>query len=414
MLITNRNYLLYILGLATSLFGTYTYNFAIGLYVLNQTGSAQSFATTLIIGILPVILFGPLSGSIVDRCNKQQIIILSDLLSGILFLCLFFVFRAGQLSLQLIYITTFIISILSTLFNNGMMAAKTLIFSEDDYESVNASSQVVSSAATICAPITGGLIYGFVDIGTFIFINSMSFLLSALIESLLKFPRHKQDKALLKHSVTSNMKDGFLYIKKRKHLHIYILYFLVLNFILAFAVSIPVPYIITRILAKPAALYGSIEASFPLGLIIGGLTITRLRKRISFERILMMVLRTLMLLLALIGLLKYLPVIHTNNWMLLGYLSCIHLIFGILISYVDVPIITLLQQNVDQTYIGRVMGLVMSMVKSIYPIGLALSGILCNKISPYALPLIGACLILCFQFYMMNFFMMSDKLAEMR
>lgn len=414
MLFRNRNYLLYILGLATSLFGTYTYNFAIGLYVLNQTGSAQSFATTLIIGILPVILFGPLSGSIVDRCNKQHIIIFTDLLSGLLFLCLFFIFKAGQLSLQLIYITTFIISILSTLFNNSMMATKTLIFSKEDYESVNASSQVISSAATICAPITGGLIYGFVDIGTFIFINGMSFILSALIESFLKFPEHKHNKALVEHSAIDNMKDGFMYVKKRKHLHIYILYFLVLNFILGFAVSIPVPYIITRILSKPAELYGSIEASFPFGLIIGGLTITKLSRRLSFERILMLVLRTLVILLALIGLLAYMPFIYHNNGLLLAYLSCIHLIFGMVIAYVDVPIITLLQQKVDQAYIGRVMGLVMAMVKSIYPVGLALSGILCNKISPYALPIIGAFLILCFQFYITNFFMMSDKLAEMR
>jgi hypothetical protein len=295
-----------------------------------------------------------------------------------------------------------------------MMASKTLIFSEEDFETVNAQSQVVSSAATVCAPIVGGMIFGFVNIGTFILINGISFFLSALIECFLVFPSPTDDKKTTHHSLSKNTLDGFDYIKKQKKLHVYILYFLVLNFVLAFSVSVPIPYIINTVLSKPAELYGAIEASFPIGLIIGGLTITPLTKRLSFNRILTLVLRILILLLILIGLIQYFPSIYNNNKALLVYLSSIHLVFGIIISYVDVPIITLLQKNIDQAYIGRTMGLVMSLVKSIYPVGLGLSGVLCNKISPYTLPFIGAILILFFQFYMINLSMISDKLAEIR
>ncbi|MBN2899405.1 MAG: MFS transporter [Clostridia bacterium] len=414
MLKNNRNFSLYITGLAISLFGTFTYNFAIGLYVLALTKSAQSFATTLIVGILPVVLLSPISGTLVDRYSKKHLLVIADTLSGILFLLLFLLFKMHHMTLSVIYLTTFIISILSTCFDNAMLSAKTLLFEAKDYERVNATSQVIRSVAIISAPLTGGLIYGFVDIGTFVLINGLSFLLSALIETQLKFPEVDVKVSSKTLNIGDNLKEGLAYLRSKPQIKGYILYFLVLNFILGFSVTVPVPYIINTLLQKPPEVYGAIEATFPIGLIIGGVTITKLSKKYSFERILLHILKVIAVLLILIGLTAHLKGLQNDNILLVLYFGIIHLFFGMAISYVDIPIITLLQRNVDQAYLGRVMGIIMSLIKSVYPVGLALSGFFCNIISPYVLPIIGASIALLLNVYMMNFSMMPDSLAEIR
>lgn len=89
MLYDKRNFLLFITGKGVSVLGASIYNFAISLYVLNLTGSALSFATNLLLGILPIVVFSPVAGVIVDRFDKKSLIIAMDLLCCVIFLVLF-------------------------------------------------------------------------------------------------------------------------------------------------------------------------------------------------------------------------------------------------------------------------------------------------------------------------------------
>ena len=66
-----RNICLYSIAKTVSLFGSSIYSFALGLYVLQITGSALNFAITLILGTIPMIVMNPFAGVIADKVDKK-------------------------------------------------------------------------------------------------------------------------------------------------------------------------------------------------------------------------------------------------------------------------------------------------------------------------------------------------------
>ena len=63
---------LYSIAKTVSLFGSSIYSFALGLYVLQITGSALNFAITLILGTIPMIVMNPFAGVIADKVDKRN------------------------------------------------------------------------------------------------------------------------------------------------------------------------------------------------------------------------------------------------------------------------------------------------------------------------------------------------------
>jgi hypothetical protein len=70
--------------------------------------------------------------------------------------------------------------------------------------------------------------------------------------------------------------------------------------------------------------------------------------------------------------------------------------FGIMSSWVDIPLNVLLQKQVPNELLGRVLSVLISLVKIVVPIGLILSGYLLNYLSPLYLFIIGALFITIF------------------
>ena len=78
-----QNIVLSIAGMTVSKLGSFIYTFAIGLYVLKITGSGQTFAATLMFGVLPRVILGPFIGNLTDRINKKLLVVGSDIFSGL-------------------------------------------------------------------------------------------------------------------------------------------------------------------------------------------------------------------------------------------------------------------------------------------------------------------------------------------
>lgn len=82
-----RNFILLILGQASSLFGNFILKLALSMYVLEATGSAVVFAGILSVAMVPTIILSPLGGILADRADKRKVMVALDALSGIFVLC---------------------------------------------------------------------------------------------------------------------------------------------------------------------------------------------------------------------------------------------------------------------------------------------------------------------------------------
>ena len=75
------NYRKFFIGQAFSLLGTWIQSVAIAWLVLEITGSAASIGFAVALQFLPVLIFGPYGGVLVDRTDKRKLLIKTQALS---------------------------------------------------------------------------------------------------------------------------------------------------------------------------------------------------------------------------------------------------------------------------------------------------------------------------------------------
>lgn len=403
-----RNTWLFILGKGVSVFGSSIYSFAISLYILSVTGSPLSFATNLLLSVLPIVFFSPIAGVISDRFHKKHLIIAMDLLCGVTFICLFLL---PHLSLTTIYLTSLLLTTCSTLFGIAIESAKPNLVSASKLIALNATGKMIDSLSTILGPILGGMAYAWIDIRSFILINAVSFILSVITECFFVF--QNDEKTVASSAWFSDLKEGIYYFYHSAELVKFAGVFMFINFFLGFSIQVPMPFLVNEVFKLPASAYGVISSAFPIGLIIGASFIEKLMKRFHYgslvsTAIFMMTIVSTGLVIPFamgkhLNLTLPITIIYTSSMALLG----------ISIALIDLPLIVMLQSQLPQYIRGRVMGLVSSIAKVILPISLVLSGFLLEAVPSFIMPLIGALLSLIYGLILRQRFAKDMKKEEL-
>lgn len=151
-----RNFILFSLGKFVSIFGASIYSFAIGLYVLEITGSGLNFALSLIVSSIPMLIINPFAGVLADKFDKKKIVVMMDIVNGTFLMLIYIISCIYGLSLPIIYISTFITTIFSTIFGISMEAAIPNIVSKDMLMNINSISKIIDSISSILGPMVGG------------------------------------------------------------------------------------------------------------------------------------------------------------------------------------------------------------------------------------------------------------------
>ena len=384
-----KNLGLFIIGKLISVFGSAIYTFAIGLYVLKQTGSGFSFALTLFVGLIPTIIFSPVAGYMSDRFDKKKIVVSMDFANGMMFLILFLFTLKFELNQPMIYISTFMTTVFTTFFGIAFEAAKPNLVADEKLMSINSLSKVIDSTALILAPVLGGLIFAFTDIKTFILINAVCFIFSAGIETMIDFNYNIKSTVEINDDggFVEDIKDGLTYIRKSSEIVKMINVLVILNFFISFSVTVPLPYIINNLLNLSSNQYGIIQGAFPVGMILGAVAVGKIIEKIDYMKLLIFSSITLSVAIALLGLPLVLADASSLAYMI--YYISIMVIFGIAISFIDVPILWLMQKSIPDNLRGKVLSISMSIVKLIAPLGLVISGMIINSVPVYIMTFAG-------------------------
>lgn len=399
------NLVLFAAGKGVSIFGASIYSFVIGLHVLSLTGSALNFAVTLMLGIIPMVLISPIAGVVADRIPKKWLVVGMDVSSGLLFLFLFLLTSRTAFTLPIIYASTVFINIFATFFGVGMEACKPNLVTPNKLIRLNAIGKLIDSSSAILGPILGGIVYVLFDIRAFILFSSISFLISAFTEWFIDYTYYQpiQPTAHSNKESTSFKTDfiegGRYFFSSKSILELFFV-FVSLNFLLGFSVNVPGPYIINELLELPPKAYGMINAMFPIGLIIGTLTVEKMMKRYEFRLLLITMNAFIAILASLVGLPMLFP-IYSDYTLYIAFYGTLFLLMGIAIAYVDVPVMMILQTEVPEALRGRVISLLGSLVKVILPVALLLSGSMVGKIHIALLPLLGATIAFSYSAYLL-------------
>lgn len=391
------NILLFSFGKFLSLFGTSIYTFAIGLYVLKETGSGLSFATTLVLGMLPVVIITPFAGVLADKLNKKMLVVLMDILNGILFIALYIISSKYGLSIPMIYTSVVMMSIFTTIFGISMESGKPNIVTEKNLMNINSIGKIIDSTSIILGPMIGGFIYAFIDIRIFIIINGITFIFSGITELFIDFKLNEEPiEKKGKISLFGDIIDGFRYIKNQQQIASLLIVLIAVNFFMSYSISVPLPYIINNVLGLKPEYFGLIEAAFPVGMIIGAVLVKRFFKKLNINKLFVGVSFVIAISMILIGLPVLPHNISVNAEIMLIYYIVIMIFLGIAVSFIDIPLLYILQSRISSEYRGRVLGLGIGIAKIVAPIGLILSGWLINILPAAFSPILGGVLFIIF------------------
>ncbi|HFJ9287309.1 TPA: MFS transporter [Bacillus toyonensis] len=388
-----RNIYLYSFGKTVSIFGSSIYSFALGLYVLQITGSAWNFAITLILGTIPMIVMNPFAGVIADKVDKKKLVVCMDLLSGGLLITVYILSSNYGLNLFIIYTTTFLLTVFTTFFGIGLESAKPNIVSKERLMSINSISKIIDSVSLILGPMLGGIVFAVVDIKLFIMTNGISFILSGISILFIHFKlfEHdiKEECSIREINFIKDIKEGYFYLMERESLKNTFHILISLNFFLGFAVTVPLPYIINTVLNLSSKQFGIIQGTFPVGMIIGAILVKKITNCFSYSYLL----KKLSSMLAVFMIISGIPVLfksfEANDFVCVITYCVVMFSFGLIIALIDIPLIYFMQKEVPDEYRGRVLSIGLSIGKMMQPIALTLSGLLLNYIPAYTLPIAG-------------------------
>ncbi|UYX54921.1 MFS transporter [Bacillus thuringiensis] len=388
-----RNICLYSIGKTVSIFGSSIYSFALGLYVLQITGSALNFAITLILGTIPMIVMNPFAGVIADKVDKKKLVVCMDLLNGSLLIAVYILSSNYGLNLFIIYATTFFMSVFTTFFGIGLEAAKPNIVSTESLMSINSISKIIDSVSLILGPMLGGIVFAVLDIKTFIIINGISFILSGISILFIHFKLFEfninEECSKRRINFIKDIKEGFSYLIEKESLKNTFRILISLNFFLGFAVTVPLPYIINTVLDLSSKKLGIIQGTFPIGMILGALLVRKITDRFSYSYLL----GQLSFMLAVFMILSGIPVLfksfEVNDFIYVFTYWIIMFFLGLIIAQIDIPLAYFMQKEIPDEYRGRVLSIGLSIGKMMMPIAMALSGILLNYVPAYTIPIVG-------------------------
>ncbi len=381
----NTNMLIYLAGKLVSLFGTRVMNFAIGLYVLRTTGSGMGFALTMIVATIPAIVISPFAGVVADRSNRRAVVVLTDFLCGLVLVSVYFLASRIGLSLNLILVKVFLLSILNTFFNTTMEASIPNIVDESRLTKINSYNSSITSLSSIVGPALGGLIYGVVKTELFILIAGLCFIMSAISELFINFNFNNAPAVTKpKENVMLEIKSAFHYVRSKRIVFSILLFAVFINFVFS-SYIVSLPYIINIQLGLSSDQFGLIQSASAVGSLVFSLLYSLMPEHKGKFKYLMAALVAMSVLMMLTGVPTLNAFGAVSQIALLVYFTALNFTLGGALMFLNLPSFILLQRETADEYRGRVNGFLGTMSLSIQPLGMALGGFFVDHISSFIL-----------------------------
>ncbi len=182
--IRNPRYFPFWLGQIVSNLGDTLNDVALVVLVFRLSQSGLAVSALVLTEIVPTLLLGPVAGMVIDRFDRQRVLIVVDSLRAVLVLAL-----ALTHVLWAVYLLAALLAVGSTLFNPALQAVIPALLDEEDLLAANSVAWSSGRLVQIVgASVAGGLIAWAGTTPAFLS-NAASFAFSAALLTRLSMPR---------------------------------------------------------------------------------------------------------------------------------------------------------------------------------------------------------------------------------
>ena len=177
LLRNNRNYRFTWIGQIVSEVGDHFNNVAVLSLAYTATHNGAIVAGIMLSRAIPAVLAGPLAGVLLDRFDRQRIMITSDLVRG--FVALGFIFAISSRTIWLLYVLSALLMLASPFFTSGRSAILPAVATEDELHTANSLTQTTGWMTLAVGAFFGGTTVAAFGYQLAFIFNSLSFFVSA-------------------------------------------------------------------------------------------------------------------------------------------------------------------------------------------------------------------------------------------
>lgn len=357
-----KQIIMFLTGQASSLFGSSLVQYAIIWYITLNTQSGIMMMIATLCGFLPQVAISLFAGIWADRFERKKIIIYADLIVALATLILAIVFMAGYQAFWLIFVVLAIRSMGSGVQMPAIGAVMPQIVPEDKLIKVNGIYGSIQSVMLILSPIASAALLVSIPLHYIFFVDIITATIAIIIMLLLKIEPHVAVNKDEKIDYFKDLIEGFSYVRNSSFLGPFFLYIGLTLFFVA-PVAMLTPLMVTRTFGENEWFLTLNEISFFIGTFIGGFLISiwgGFSNRI----------KTILLASTLSGLATVLMGFSSIFWVYLIFMGVV----GLVMSYINAPSATLIQETTKPEMIGRVFSIYQILFTAIMPMGMLLFG----------------------------------------
>lgn len=272
----NKNIVLLSMAKLLSSFAFYLYDIGIVIYLFDETQSVAVVGGFFVSQLLPAFII-LLSGALIDRYNKKNLLVLSNLGKAAIFALLICV-----QNIWVIYIATFVLNFLLEFENNAYQAFMTNVFEKKKLLKMASIINLLESASMIIAPVSAAFITMYLSFQANLILAIALFVFSAITYMLLKsYPYETMDKA----ERLAGGKGYFKIIKDKKVFTTIIFWSL---FMLCIGIAGPLEIsMIEDVLGMPSAYYGIGNTVEGVGMLLASGLILGILRRLNSKDIIL-------------------------------------------------------------------------------------------------------------------------------
>ena len=370
------NIKLLLLGRAVSLFGNTIYLIVLPLYILNITQNLKTTGIFFAAVNLPTTIISIFIGTIIEKYNKKNIILICDFLTSMLYFILFLYFKNFS-SLTFLFLISLLINIISKFFEIASKVLFSEINSPESLQKYNGLQSFMENTIIIVGPVIGTYLFVTFDFNLILIIVSLGYFLSFLQELFIKYEKNL-DLLVEKTNFLEDFKEGISYIRSNKIILNFFILVMFLNFFIANNDEIINPGILIRKYEISEKLFGFSATSYGAGSVFAGIFIyyNNKFKFLKKLKLLFILNSSLMCLLGLLSIILF----KYNHYIYFIIFIFFQFLIGMITTFVNVPLISSFQKNVDIKYQSRFFSILSFFSGGLIPLGILYAGYLSSYI----------------------------------
>lgn len=369
---------------ALTLLGSSLVQYAMMWHITLDTESGFMMTLYIICGFVPMFIVSPFAGVWADRYDRKWLIMLSD--GGIAFatFILAILYYMGYGSNMLILVMAVVRAIGGGVQSPAISAILPQIVPKEALTKVNGVNASLQAVIMFISPMLSAGLISLTTMPNIFMIDVVTAVFAIVVlHYFLKIPARTQGSSEAQMSYWEDFKLGLRYVVTHRFLKVFFAVFAVM-FILMAPVSFLTPLQITRNYGEEVWRLSALEMIFSIGMLLGGALITRWG---GFSNRMV----TIAVSGVVISICTILMGVLTPFW---PYISMMG-IFGIMMPFFNTPSTVIIQENVEEAYLGRVFGVLGMIQTSMMPLGMLVFGPLADIVKiEWMLIFTGSCLFL--------------------